>query len=59
MKIFFDILEVKTKKKDIENHIYHMLINNDIDEDDKGQIEVEVFFGKKFLTIKVFDRTLN
>ena len=59
MKIFFDEMDVKTKKKDIENHIYHMLIDNNVDEDDKGEIEVEVFFGKKFITIKVFERTLN
>ena len=59
IKIFFEEFELKTKKKIIDNYITKILCENYVDDDDKGHIEIEVFFGKKIVTIKLFDRTLN
>ena len=59
MKVFYEEFELKTKKKAIDQHIANILSDNHIDEDDKGSIEIEVFFGKKVVTVKIYDRTLN
>ena len=59
MKVFFEEFELKTKKKVIDNYIAKILCENHVDDDDKGHIEIEVFFGKKVVTIKLYDRTLN
>jgi len=59
MKVFYEEFDLKTKKKIIDKHIANIFDENNVDEDDKGTIEIEVFFGKKSVTIKIFDRILN
>ena len=59
MKVFYEEFDLKTKKKDIDKHIANVIGKNHVDEDDKGSIEIEVFFGKKAVTVKIYDRTLN
>ena len=59
MKVFYEEFDLKTKKKIIDNYIANIFGENHVDEDDKITVEIEVFFGKKALTIKIFARTLN
>ena len=59
MKVIYDEFDLKTKKKVIDKYIANTFVENYIDEDDKITVEIEVFFGKKALTIKIFERILN
>tara|TARA_Y100001960_G_C14095654_1_gene550419 strand:+ start:268 stop:447 length:180 start_codon:yes stop_codon:yes gene_type:complete len=59
MKVIYEEFDLKTKKKVIDKYIANTFVENYIDEDDKITVEIEVFFGKKALTIKIFERILN
>ena len=54
-------MKQKLRKKvgKYDQHIANVFGENHIDEDDKITVEIEVFFGKKALTIKIFERILN
>ena len=32
---------------------------DEIDKDDRCTLEIEIFFGKKYVTVKVYERILN
>tara|TARA_B100001057_G_scaffold349609_1_gene351055 strand:- start:1108 stop:1287 length:180 start_codon:yes stop_codon:yes gene_type:complete len=59
MKIFFEEFEIKNSEPDICQFLEGIINNDEIDKDDRCTLEIEIFFGKKYVTVKVYERILN
>ncbi len=57
MKTFEKQFNIKTKLEILDHYVRSML--NKFDPDDEIEVDIQEFDGKKFVNVKIFDRTLN
>ena len=59
MKIFVEEFDVKNSEPDICRFLESIIESDEFDKDDKCTLEIEIFYGKKIVTVRVFERILN
>jgi len=59
MKVFVEEFDVKNSEPDICRFLENIIESDEFDKDDKCTLEIEIFYGKKIVTVRVFERILN
>ena len=57
MKTFEKEFNAKTKLETLDHYVRSIL--NKFDPEDKIEVDIQEFDGKKFVNVKIFDRLLN
>ena len=59
MKVFFEIFDLDHKESEVMKFFESIMSDNNLHPDDKCSLEIESFYGKKYVTIRVYERVIN